>query len=109
MRTPALSVTCCDSARTELPAATHRPVPRHTTLVNVRKGTSRAEAVYYRFDVPHASIRADSTPCKHLLLMTDPTSDAPAPTSQFRRTLIKVMSMQLFTLLVLALIQLRYS
>lgn len=63
----------------------------------------------YRICGPHPSIRADSTPCKHPLLMTDPRPDAPAPTSQFRRTLIKVMSMQLFTLLLLALIQLRYN
>ena len=32
-----------------------------------------------------------------------------AARKQFRRTLIRVMSMQLFTLLVLALIQLRYN
>jgi len=32
-----------------------------------------------------------------------------APQSQFRGTLIRVMSMQLFTLLVLALIQYRYN
>jgi len=34
---------------------------------------------------------------------------ATSPKSQFRRTLITVMSMQLFTLLVLALIQYRYN
>ncbi|HEY7566592.1 MAG TPA: hypothetical protein VH762_03425 [Gemmatimonadaceae bacterium] len=39
--------------------------------------------------------------------MTDSGSIGPAR-SQFRRTLVKVMSMQLFTLLLLALIQLRY-
>jgi hypothetical protein len=40
--------------------------------------------------------------------MTDSGSIAPAQ-SQFRRTLIRVMSMQLATLLVLALIQYRYN
>ncbi len=40
--------------------------------------------------------------------MSDPASITPAQ-SQFRHTLITVMSMQLFTLLLLALIQLRYN
>lgn len=38
--------------------------------------------------------------------MSDPIAP---PTSQFRRTLVRVMSMQLFALLLLALIQLRYN
>jgi len=41
--------------------------------------------------------------------MTDPNQATSGATSQFRRTLVKVMSMQLFTLLVLALIQYRYN
>ena len=40
--------------------------------------------------------------------MTDSGSITPAQ-AEFRRTLIKVMSMQLFTLALLALIQLRYN
>ncbi len=35
--------------------------------------------------------------------------DTPAPPSQFRQTLVRVMSMQLGTLLVLWLLQGRYS
>lgn len=60
----------------------------------------------YRICGPYSSIRANSLHGKRRCSMTDQDT---APQSQFRRTLIRVMSMQLATLLVLALIQYRYN
>ena len=107
MRTPALSRTCC--ATTPLLGAqnAHTMTAQREPQFPFRtEHSGRRIAFYYRFSGPYSSIRAISLHCKHRCSMTDQDI---APQSQFRRTLSKVMSMQLATLLVLALIQYRYN
>ena len=59
----------------------------------------------YRFRGPRSSIRAAYAPNS----ATMPAQPNDAPPSTFRRTLVRVIAMQLFALFLLALLQLRYN
>ena len=103
MRIPALSRTYCAPRSPALNTSPYTTTALYASPIRITGAPLRRVDLYYRFHGPGHSIRADWTRA-----MADQANNAETA-AHFRRTLVRVMSVQLVSLALLALLQLRYG